>query len=77
MKNLLLGAALCLVAACASDNKKMSMSDADAANAPKAGCCKDMSACTDAEKAACATKEKAACTGEKKVCPVTGTKVDG
>jgi hypothetical protein len=74
MKNIALGLALCLAAACASE-KKSSMGDASTPNAPKAECCNsgEMKAGCDADAAkACEAKKEC----ETKVCPVTG-KVQG
>ena len=75
MKNVFLGLALaCLTLACASE-KKASMSDAEAPNAPKAECSMNAE-CSGEAKAECSTEAKSECSGEKKVCPMTG-KVQG
>lgn len=67
MKKLILGAALCFVAAACTSSKTSSVSDAEKANVKSECCTTGKTDC--ATKSSC-TEKSAECAG--KVCPVTG-----
>ena len=63
MKRIIVAVALVGLAVGCKSDKNTSVSDPAAANMPKTECCagKDMSKCTDAEKAAACSSEKKSC----------------
>lgn len=66
MKKLILGAALCVVAAACTSSKTSSVSDAEKANV-KSECA---TSCSTATKTSCSGEAKTDCS--TKVCPITG-----